>query len=551
MSWFRRKEQDSGLPQGSQHNTSADDRAANPPPRNGMMLSPERPPPIHNVFHQQHHSKNSPLKSDVGAAPPILPPPLSPSYHTHSQNQSSTIADLTKRRPIDPVFRSSEKQAHATVPRMNGMPYQQQQQQQLQPNVKVFDPSSMTKQAADTAGANDDGNPSKHEEDDADIDEILDRLNEDFAVDEVERETQEHKEDKVVDHKSPDDDDDDYYHRERPVQPMPFEDIDRLKEDFEDEHSCNPEVEHAFQNRTEESVHTNEPELISRETDNRQKDTAEDLIESSTDPSSTPFLETPTNRRIKPSRFVFLSDQKSVPNDMKRLQEHTIKRRRELLARMHDIDCQVARLMAKFANEKMDMELAICDTFERTVANPLASAVERMAIQREASTSRMVGVANLERRLTYLDAQMIHHINVTLNDIKRDELESFHDELQQDLISEIRVETTKYDKVEAGIVRRFELVAGEIAKNFHKEGAARRAELGLLKNKIDTTIPQQQTDRLENTLSQIAQLRAKLRQERADRQAADAAILESIVATTGTIKRAMMALVSDGENQQV
>ncbi|KAG7353773.1 hypothetical protein IV203_003128 [Nitzschia inconspicua] len=536
-----------------------------------MMLSPERPPPIHNVFHQQHHSKNCPLKSDVGAAPPILPPPLSPSYHTHSQNQSSTIADLTKRRPIDPVFRSSEKHAHATVPRMNGMPYQQQQQQ-LQPNVKVFDPSSMTKQAAaaetataepvaDTAGANDDGNPSKYEEeDDADIDKILDRLNEDFAVDEVERETQEHKEDKVVDHKSPDDDDDDgddydddYYHRGCTVQPMPFEDnIDRLKEDFEDEHSCNQELQHTFQNRTEESVQSNEPELISRETDNRQKDTAEeDLIESSTDPSSTPIFETPTNRRIKPSRFVFLSDQKSVPNDMKRLQEHTIKRRRELLTKMHDIDCQVARLMAMFANEKMDMELAICDTFERTVANPLASAVERMAIQREASTSRMLGVANLERRLTYLDAQMVHHINVTLNDIKRDELESFHDELQQDLISEIRVETTKYDKVEAGIVRRFELVAGEIAKNFHKEGAARRAELGLLKNKIDTTIPQQQTDRLENTLSQIAQLRAKLRQERADRQAADAAILESIVSTTGTIKRAMMALVSDGENQQV
>jgi hypothetical protein len=48
-------------------------------------------------------------------------------------------------------------------------------------------------------------------------------------------------------------------------------------------------------------------------------------------------------------------------------------------------------------------------------------------------------------------------------------------------------------------------------------------------------------------LSKIANLRAQLRQERADRQAADQAVLESIVSNTAAMKRAMMALVSDGE----
>jgi hypothetical protein len=40
-------------------------------------------------------------------------------------------------------------------------------------------------------------------------------------------------------------------------------------------------------------------------------------------------METP-QRRIEASKFVFLSDQKSVPTDLRKLQEHTMKRRRGL-----------------------------------------------------------------------------------------------------------------------------------------------------------------------------------------------------------------------------
>jgi hypothetical protein len=255
-------------------------------------------------------------------------------------------------------------------------------------------------------------------------------------------------------------------------------------------------------------------------------------------------METP-NRPIRPSRFVFLSDQKSVPTDMKKLQERTIKRRRELLAKMHDADCHMASLLAKYAEEKMDMDLAVHDTFERSVANPLLSSMDRLALHRDASRN-MNGVTNLERRVNHLDASMMHHVNVTMSDIQRDELESFHDDLQQDIMSEIRVETSTYDKVEGEIVRRFEQVAGEIARDFHGEGAARRAEMELIKYKVERTIPEQ-SERLEDALSKIANLRAQLRQERADRQAADQAVLESIVSNTAAMKRAMMALVSDGE----
>ena len=56
--------------------------------------------------------------------------------------------------------------------------------------------------------------------------------------------------------------------------------------------------------------------------------------------SSTPInlaYDTPTHRQPTPSKFVFLSDQKSVPTDLKKLQERTIKRRRDFVARMHDL----------------------------------------------------------------------------------------------------------------------------------------------------------------------------------------------------------------------
>ena len=46
-------------------------------------------------------------------------------------------------------------------------------------------------------------------------------------------------------------------------------------------------------------------------------------------------FETPTRQPRTP--FVFLSDRKSVPTELKNLQERTIKRRRDFVARMHEL----------------------------------------------------------------------------------------------------------------------------------------------------------------------------------------------------------------------
>ena len=129
--------------------------------------------------------------------------------------------------------------------------------------------------------------------------------------------------------------------------------------------------------------------------------------------------------------------------------------------------------MSKYAEERMDLDLATCDTFERTVVHPLLSSVERLSLDREASMNRSVGIPTLERRIGALDAQMTHHINVTMSDAKMDKLDSIHDNLQRNIQPEIRIENNKSNKIEGGIVQRFESVVGTINRNFLSEGASR------------------------------------------------------------------------------
>jgi hypothetical protein len=136
-------------------------------------------------------------------------------------------------------------------------------------------------------------------------------------------------------------------------------------------------------------------------------------------------------------------------------------------------DCQTAKLMSQYAEERMNLDLATCDTFERTVIHPLVTSVERLALNRESSTNRLLEIPALERRTGSLDAQMTRHINVTMSDAKIDMLDRIQNDLQRNLKSEFATENNTFNKIEGGIVQRFESVAGTINRNLHSEGASR------------------------------------------------------------------------------
>jgi predicted aminopeptidase len=104
------------------------------------------------------------------------------------------------------------------------------------------------------------------------------------------------------------------------------------------------------------------------------------------------------------------------------------------------------------------------------------------------------------------------------------------------------MENSKADRVERGIAGRFEFVAGVDARRFHEESAARRAAVDTGSNKVDKRAIQEE-ERLDDFLATVTDLRAQLRQERAQRKAEDKKILDDIVKTTATMKRALLEAV--------
>jgi hypothetical protein len=258
------------------------------------------------------------------------------------------------------------------------------------------------------------------------------------------------------------------------------------------------------------------------------------------------LFETP-NRVIRPSpKFVFLSDQKMVPANIKRLEETTMKRRREMMARMKELDCRLARLVSNFAEEKMDLDLAISDTLDRSICHPLEASVERLTVERQSSTERGPALLDIEKILSALDNEMAKHLYVNMSDAKRDELDSLFCDLHQEIIPSMRLEDSKSDKIEGGVVRRFENVAGVAARQFHQEAAARRASVEFVKKQSQAAVEKehQQGDDVLNT---IKELREQVHRERLQRQADDKIILDEIIRTTVTMKRAMLSAVSPGK----
>ena len=251
------------------------------------------------------------------------------------------------------------------------------------------------------------------------------------------------------------------------------------------------------------------------------------------------------DKPIRQSRFAFLSDENKLPSDLKKLQEKALRRRREFLSRMHDLDCQMASITAAFGDEKMDLDLAIYDALDRNICGPLEAAAERIVIERETSSCRTPAVTALGRRVEQLDNLMTNHIHVTLSDAKRDELDALHDQLIQDTIPGIHMENSKSDKIELGIARRLDAVAGMLNRRFHEESAARQAAIDKIRKKVEHSLKKEER-RSDDLLATITDLRAQIKKESATRKAQDQKIIEEIIQTTAAMKRALLAAVSGG-----
>jgi hypothetical protein len=321
-----------------------------------------------------------------------------------------------------------------------------------------------------------------------------------------------------------------------------------IAEDLETENSLSRSEDGVVVNDTNNVDNDDDPRKENIEDDNQEDEEKEDdddgdnhsqKQEENTHANLTVVLQTPTHK-TKHSKFVFLSDQKTVPSDLKRLQEKTRRRRRELRNQFHDLECQVGLAASKFAEEKMNLGLAIRDSFDRACCRPLEVAIERVVMEHETSMDQRPAVASLEQKIAQLDNQMMRHIHVTLNDAKREDLDSIRQDFLQEIIPGIRIEKSKTDKIEGGIVRRYELSAGNNARQFHKESAARRASVDMIHRKLQKVIDQE-VQRDDTILETIALLREEIKREREERMAADRRIMTDITKTSIAMKRAFLA----------
>ena len=267
------------------------------------------------------------------------------------------------------------------------------------------------------------------------------------------------------------------------------------------------------------------------------------------------MFETPTSsssqgRRTTPAtmppsshkHFVFLSDEKIVPDGLKRLHESNRHRRRHLMTQIHNLDCHLASLTATFAEETMDMDLALRDTLDRSVCIPLEASVDRLMMERESSHPRGPAIVQLERHLATIDTQMTQHSYVNVNNATREYLDSLHNELLHDVVPRRRMEDSKSDKMEGGVIRRYENIAGIVARQFHQEAAARRASVEVVRQHY-ASVTADETQRDDDLLKEIRGLRERLKKEREQRRRQDMMIMDDIRRTTVAMKRALLAVV--------
>lgn len=213
-----------------------------------------------------------------------------------------------------------------------------------------------------------------------------------------------------------------------------------------------------------------------------------------------------------------------------------------MIDRVHDLNCELGQLDVKFAQESMDMGMALRDTLERSVCIPLEASVDRLVLARDSAEERGPAILSLEGKLADLDLEMTRHSFVTINDMKREHLDYLEHDFLQNVLPRLRMETAKTEKVEGGVLRRFDSASETIVEQLEQEADERRASVELVRHQCEE-FAARETKRDDDILQQIRELRHKVKREREVRRRDDKVILDDIRRTTIAMKRALLAAV--------
>lgn len=243
----------------------------------------------------------------------------------------------------------------------------------------------------------------------------------------------------------------------------------------------------------------------------------------------------------KSPRFVFLSEEKQVPEQLHNLQEISLRRRDEFQTNIHDLELRVAALTARLAEERMDRENSLQDVLLHDVFKPLEA--DQLQLDKESeSLSATSSWVRLEGRLSALDTRMTHSLHVNLEDSLREQLEDLLAKLEYQIIPDMQVEVYKADKREGSLFRRFEELVGSMARRYHEERAGLQAAIARTCQQI---VAMEDLDQVKGEifLEKIGKVRERLEEERAKRRAEDARILQLIEQRGSLLKEALLETV--------
>ena len=117
-------------------------------------------------------------------------------------------------------------------------------------------------------------------------------------------------------------------------------------------------------------------------------------------------------------------------------------------------------------------------------------------------------------------------------------------QLTTDVIPSFPLECEKADKREGTFMKRFENMAGTVARRYHEESSARKAALVYLQSLLDHQ-GEMDEQRAKDFLTSIQQIRCQLDQERENRKLHDRAVVKTIDAGVAAMRRAVWEAADD------
>lgn len=240
----------------------------------------------------------------------------------------------------------------------------------------------------------------------------------------------------------------------------------------------------------------------------------------------------------------FFTDDEAIPVQLHNLQQLSSRSRHEFHSAVHDLDVKVAELTAKLAEESMDLDLDLRHAAATSVYKPVEAAFECLTLERFAGSSMSSLPQHwmtLEKRLSALDSHMTHSLHVQLDDLKRARLTSLRDDLDQSVEPARLADGVVSDQRETALARRWESLAGTLARRLAEERAARVAAVA----GADAALNAQRDPHRDALRQSVADLWQRLDDERAERAADDAHVTAYIVERTDALKRAILEAYPD------